>query len=311
VNDQAKYVRVGAFVLTGIAAVVLGVLLFGGTGLFADRLTYETYFEESVQGLDVGSPVKLRGVPLGRVAAIGLVADYYSLSDEERARHGQKVVVRIQIALDEADAELRSQYLNDLIESGLRLRIASIGFTGISYIDAEVRDPSRAPSMPIVWTPEYPYIPSVPSNFEQFASAAERIVARLEDLNVERVLTHLDGLLVTLQERASALDVAGAQREIGSLFAELRETNERIQRAIPSDDLQAFGAGAREAMERLDSTLSQLQGMVEGGRYDVGVMLENLRVASDNLRDFSETARSYPSLMLLGEPPERIPVPTP
>ena len=37
--------------------------------------------------------------------------------------------------------------------------------------------------------------------------------------------------------------------------------------------------------------------------YEIGGTLDNVRVMSENLRDLSETLRSYPSLLLLGEPP--------
>jgi hypothetical protein len=73
-TGRMLYARVGALVLVGIAlAVAFVVFLAGGRGLQATEV-FETYFEESVQGLDVGAPVRYRGVAIGRVTQIGLVA---------------------------------------------------------------------------------------------------------------------------------------------------------------------------------------------------------------------------------------------
>ena len=61
-SAEARYFRVGLFVFVGLAAIAGTALVLGGRSFFAEKVTFETYFEESVQGLEVGSPVKLRGV---------------------------------------------------------------------------------------------------------------------------------------------------------------------------------------------------------------------------------------------------------
>ena len=50
-NTEARYVRVGIFVFLGLAAVVATALVLGGRSFFAERVSFETYFDESVQGL--------------------------------------------------------------------------------------------------------------------------------------------------------------------------------------------------------------------------------------------------------------------
>ncbi len=65
----------------GILLAVVGALVIGGGSLFQKPIVVETVFDESVQGLDVGSPVKLRGVKIGTVSYIGLVGDNYVLDD--------------------------------------------------------------------------------------------------------------------------------------------------------------------------------------------------------------------------------------
>ena len=70
---------------------LLGVLLvmLGGGSLFQKPIIVETVFDESVQGLDVGSPVKLRGVIIGEVRSIGFTYTRYQLDKpiSERLRY--------------------------------------------------------------------------------------------------------------------------------------------------------------------------------------------------------------------------------
>ena len=69
-SAEARYFRVGLFVLVGVALIGSCTVILGGRGLFKDPILLETYFDESVQGLEVGSPVKLRGVQLGTVSLV-------------------------------------------------------------------------------------------------------------------------------------------------------------------------------------------------------------------------------------------------
>ena len=58
---------VGMFVLGALALGMIALLSFGGLSLFSKPQRFMVYFDESIHGLDLGSPVKLRGVRVGRV----------------------------------------------------------------------------------------------------------------------------------------------------------------------------------------------------------------------------------------------------
>src|SRR6266567_8698143 len=76
-SQRANYFKLGLFVIGAIVAGIL-VLLVIGTGRFLQkRITIETYFNESVQGLDIGSKVKYRGVVIGEVTKISFTYTKY------------------------------------------------------------------------------------------------------------------------------------------------------------------------------------------------------------------------------------------
>src|SRR5690606_37029057 len=63
---------VGLFVLGALLLGVIALLSFGGVNFFNKPERFVVYFDESVHGLDLGSPVKFRGVRVGRVVAVKL-----------------------------------------------------------------------------------------------------------------------------------------------------------------------------------------------------------------------------------------------
>lgn len=67
-RQTAQYYRLGLFVMIGAAALVAVILVFGARNLFTKTITAETYIKESVQGLDVGAPVRFRGVRIGQIS---------------------------------------------------------------------------------------------------------------------------------------------------------------------------------------------------------------------------------------------------
>ena len=66
---------VGFFVAIGFTLAILVFIWLGMSRFLQKGRFYVTYFDESVQGLDVDSPVKYRGVFIGRVESIGVAPD--------------------------------------------------------------------------------------------------------------------------------------------------------------------------------------------------------------------------------------------
>ena len=66
---------VGLFLIVGLAIVIVGIVWLGMSNYFEKGRFFVAYFDESVQGLDKDSPVKYRGVYIGRVHRIGVAPD--------------------------------------------------------------------------------------------------------------------------------------------------------------------------------------------------------------------------------------------
>ena len=93
---KANYFKLGLFVIGAIVAGAVVLVVIGSGRWFQPKLMIETYFNESVQGLDIGSKLKYRGVVIGEVKSIGFTYNWYQQDRpmEQRARY---VMVEAQI----------------------------------------------------------------------------------------------------------------------------------------------------------------------------------------------------------------------
>ncbi|MDR1026229.1 MAG: MlaD family protein [Lactobacillus sp.] len=114
---------IGLFTLTGLSLFVAMLLLLLGDKLFVnedDLVVF--YFEESIKGLSVGSPVVLQGVEIGKVMKIDIIADDEDLS------FLIPVYVRFNSTriMEEDHIEKSKDYWMDkLVKKGLRARLVT------------------------------------------------------------------------------------------------------------------------------------------------------------------------------------------
>src|SRR6266508_1757256 len=130
----------GIVVISAIVIGVVGVVGLGACAIFQKRSLIETYIDESVQGLDVGSPVKFRGVPVGRVEQISLTSAEYST-------RRQYVLVRVAISSNIFQFPVNdpnSPALKNELDRGFRIRMAAQGLTGVAYVETDYLDPERS-----------------------------------------------------------------------------------------------------------------------------------------------------------------------
>ena len=69
-SQKPSYFRIGLFIVIALAILAAGLIAFGAGQVLRERVYIETYVDATIQGVDVGSPVKYRGVQVGRVSAI-------------------------------------------------------------------------------------------------------------------------------------------------------------------------------------------------------------------------------------------------
>src|SRR4029077_4469541 len=154
-SQKANYFKLGLFVIGAIVAGIIVLVIIGSGRWFQKRIVIETYFNESVQGLDVGSKLKVRGVTVGEVTRIGFTYNRYQ-PDRPMSDRARFVMVEAQIEPRLLGGRAGAGDLTDRAsveaegERGLRVRLAPQGITGTSFLEIDYFDPPP-PVLPIDW----------------------------------------------------------------------------------------------------------------------------------------------------------------
>ncbi len=295
-RQTTQYYRLGIFVLLGAAALVALILVFGARNLFDKTMTVETYIKESVQGLDVGAPVRFRGVRIGQVSYIGLSGNLYE-KDIPRAERKQYVVVRMHITRNDSTEEAR-EYLEKLVHDGLRAQIRGQGITGINYMELDfVRDHADLRELPYEWTPDYPVIPSQPSPVNILLDNVENALQNFNHLNLAETQKKLDLLLSSLNGMVAGTD--GKNGGLNTSVTELNQLLTKINHATNNQELKVM-------IEQLTGSIVVLRQTLSTMRGDLTISADNVRQITVNVNDLSQKANNYPSWVLFGQPPKKV-----
>ncbi|KHE90462.1 MAG: MlaD family protein [Candidatus Scalindua rubra] len=321
-SAKANFFKIGIFVISATIIAIIAIVVLGVGTLFKKKIFFETYIEGSVQGLDVGSPVKMRGVPMGNVEEIAFVREKYKfdVSSEEDLNYGQYVFIQLSVEPKmEATEKEQLQFLVNMIAKGLRIRLASQGITGGAYLEADFLDPEKHPPMKLAWEPGSHYIPSAPSTITQFTESVEKILEKLEELNVKGITDGLEKTLVSVNKILNDTKVTKIAEHAEQLLLELSDTNKRLKpvlsdvsvtmatvQRITRDTEKPLSQSLGELPEiitKLKYTLRRLDNFVSREEQDMEISTENLRLITGNLQYLTENAKQYPSFLLFGKPP--------
>ncbi len=256
---KANYFKLGLFVIGAVVSLAVVLVIIGSGRAFQQKITIETYFNESVQGLDIGSKVKYRGVVIGEVTRISFTYVKYQ-QDKPMSERLRYVLVEAQLQPKllggKQAAEITSpEQAKDEVARGLRVRSSPQGITGTNYLEMDYVEPAP-PLLPIDWTPDYLYIPSAPSTVTALVNSASEIMDRLHKLDVEGTLANLNKLMVTANDRIAAIDTKTLSDRSARVLAKLETTLDNIESKKLSDEAVALLAEMRESNAELKKTLA-------------------------------------------------------
>ncbi|EXJ16409.1 MlaD family protein [Imhoffiella purpurea] len=346
-DESRTYRRLGLFVILALALLLGLIFQLGVRDMLRPNLVIETYFDQSVAGLEVGSAVNFRGVAVGQVSEIQLSSVTYEREkplDERRAY----ILVRARITGPEALIGQWSQEIPSYVARGLRAQTQLAGVTGQLYLVLDYFDPVRYPALPFDWEPLNPYIPSARSLPGEFIADAQKLLAALNEAGISELGGNLNLLVAQLSQDLGQLQIQELTDALQGLIADARglvrrldrmldttpideavqnvsKTAERLERLLADpnigrtlEDTAALSARLRKIadqaplgrmLDTLDRTAERLEAVVGDNQYDVRVMIEDLRAAADNLRDLSETLKRDPSSIIIGRPARPIDIP--
>lgn len=297
---------IGGFVISSIGLLIGGVLLFGSGNFFKQTEKYILYFDEVVTGLNVGSPVKFRGVEIGSVKSIVLLADTESLEVD--------IPIVIEIDRDrfkvqnESRVEL-AEKLDTLIDMGLRAQL-DVESLITSQLFIQIDFWPDKPAKLSGTARDYPEIPTIKSNWSQiteilkdipltqtFANVREitdKINLLLESGKVNDILEHLDESIISAGKLTANADtmVANLDREIAAVSTEIREAIPALVNIVDQTaaELDEATRQAGVLISHVDSEVSLISEDLQGTLASAENSLEQASATLAAMGRFVETS---------------------
>ncbi len=282
-TQKRDYIKLGSFIIIG-SCLLLAVIIILGAGRYLETsYSVESYFDESVNGLEIGSPVKLRGVKIGRVSSIDFITNKYSEADRLKYRY---VVVRCDIdpaLFKNMNYNKFKEMIHDGIARGLRVRPTTLGLTGQLFLNLVYVDPASNPPLPIGWQPKEAYIPSVPSTLSHIEGAITSISKTISSIKKEDITTIITDVKSIVKKIASFTKSKGGQEAGNRILGILKETETVLARV---GDLLAV-AETEHLIPEITGAIAGINKIVNASSDDVIVAASETRQAMKNFRQVS------------------------
>lgn len=312
-NKQPNYFLIGLFIVVGLLLLAGGLIAFGAGQIFKPRIYIETYVNGTVQGVDVGTPVKFRGVSIGKVSNIGFAFNEYGAPNE--VDRNNYVIILMEID-KEMFPGMFSENLTPLIEKnvqqGLRARIEPLGITGMNYLELNyLQDPNQFPQLSFNWTPHYYYIPSAPGQLTNILDSVNNMMREIEGLDIRELSTNLNEIMAKLNQAVGDAQIEKISTGLQNLIGDVQKALNDAKLGELSTDARSLMVGLEKSNAELGKILVNLEPSTRIKPGEIQSILQNLKDVTANLESFSYSVKTRPSSLLWGSPPQPKSKPSP
>lgn len=323
-SKKASKTVIGSFVVSGLALIVAGVLIFGSGQILREKRKFILFFQDSVKGLNVGAPVFFLGVKIGEVKEISVVADPTKSSFlipviiEVNSRTIKQFITK-----ELGSSQELNEYVNHLIEKGLRAQLGLQSIvTGQLQIDLDFHPEEKADLLGI--SKKYQEIPTIPSKFERFAKT-------IENLPIEEIVAKLSSSLNRIDTLLKSPEVKEILQSMKLTMEDARKIsyklNKEFQPLVDSlnEILKTYGKLAQNLDQQIDplssnveelvkvvsstskqanKTLKTVENFIDGDSItsvELNTTLKELSSAARSVRDLAEYLNRHPEALIQGK----------
>jgi paraquat-inducible protein B len=326
-SQKANPTLIGAFVFGAIIIAIGAVVFFGSANLFAKKQLFETYFNQSVNGLGVGANVKYKGVAVGKVTRVQLkfqgidqapvVKVLYEVNtDNLLNKYGLSINLSDRKTHERAVANgFRAKLDFESLISG-QLFIALDFFKDASPPELHQEGNESVFEIP----PQQSDIDAILADLTKaignigsvdFASLAKELQAVLKSTGDAIDAMHLAQLGSSLDKAANSVSNLTNGEQVKSALASFRETFDQLTATLKNLDpavgnLKPTLDQAKAALTNLQKSTSELDQILRPDstfRYQLDSSLSEISAAAASIQQLSDFLQRHPNSILFGRKP--------
>ena len=248
---EAKYTLVGVIVLLVVALLGLGMVWLGGWANSIAYSPYTIYFNhQSMDGLEVNSAVKMRGIKVGVVSSLDLSSE---------AQRG----VRVTINVDE----------HTPVRQGAQAYVKRNVVTGLATLEIVNGEPGAPALTEAPKGESYPVIAEGSSDLDKVAGAVSRMAE-----NGAEVLDRMNSVLTEENRKALSQTLANLRDVSDYMVQNKRSLGETAQA------LRAAADQFRVAAANISQAATTAEGSIQGVSKDAASTLKQATLTLENLQ---------------------------
>ena len=255
---------VGLFMTAGLALATIAIIWLGMSSFLDRGALFVTYFDESVQGLNIDSPVKYRGVPVGRVKQIRIAPDYH--------------LIEVLIIIEDEKISAGDKF-KDSVAS-----IANVGITGAMFVEidrASVATPQLSPQLS--FTPPYPVIASRPSHIRKILREIDLIATKIQSIDFQGISEQIITTIADFGANIEDAQIGAIAADIRTLLASVNTvaSPERLENMVTNMDKtirasRQFMEKTSSELARMDDILRRFHNILEANEPHIGATMSAL-----------------------------------
>ena len=297
---NANSTVIGSFIVGAILLILVVFLIFGTGKFFVTTHEYVAYFRSAPQGLNVGASVKLGGVKIGQVTKITPIYDTQERFTVEVILETMEGIVRT--IGDESAHLTQKEYVHGLIEKGFKAQLESESMvTGKLFIKLDF-----FPNEKIViegYNEELIEIPTIPNTFELLEKDAKKIFDRLSKIEFEDISNNLNNLLVGIDSLVRAPVLYRNMEEMAENLALTQNLITKLDSSVVpvTQGFVNVTESVNSTLEQTQALLIRLENVAANNRYEIHLVLEEIKKTSESLRNLLDHLQRDPSSALYGK----------
>lgn len=331
-KNNANSLVIGMFVLGAVFLAVVSIIIFGTSKFFEEDQMFASLFKETVNGLDVGAPVKFKGVKIGKVERISIGSPRHThvkeIPNKYKREREDVIVVFYTIDLNllkrrmhETGSDSGSNWVREQIKEGLRAKLSYQSIvTGMLYIELDYfAQPDN--KLEIYETSKFIGIPGESSGLEEFMKSIQDSIAEISQIKFKELFDNVNSLVVNLNKKVEAVDTKGlsdsAMKALADADALMKNADALVLSAnTAAGDASAFlkitDANIAALSKDVRSTLSKVDALVENVgamtapnsplRFELAMLIRSMNSSMNSIANLADYLQRNPSALLTGKP---------